>query len=50
MIPASSFRRRPESSRLNNSREAEQPIDFVRYAESIANWIPACAGTTGVLK
>jgi len=44
-MASSSIRR--ESSRLNNTREAGQPISFVRYAELLTDWIPACAGMTG---
>ena len=47
MNSTSSFPRRRESSRLNNTREAGQPIGFVRYAELLMNGIPACAGMTG---
>ncbi len=50
MIFISSFRRRPESSKLNSARVAEQMICFVRYAEYLTDWIPACAGMTGVMR
>jgi hypothetical protein len=42
---ASSFIR-PESSRLNRSREARPNPGFVRYAACLNCWIPACAGMT----
>jgi len=41
-----SFRRRPESSQLNESRVAERNSCFVRYTESLTCWIPAYAGMT----
>jgi hypothetical protein len=41
-----SFPRRRESSRLNKSSAAGQLLDFVRYAELLTDWIPACAGMT----
>ncbi len=44
---ACSFIRR-EPSRLNNAREAGQPIGSVRRAELLTDWIPACAGMTGI--
>jgi hypothetical protein len=47
MISTSSFPRRRESSKLNIIREAGRPMGFVRYAELLTNWIPACAGMTG---
>ncbi len=42
-----SFPRRRESSQLNKPRVAGQSFGFVRYAEYLSNWIPACAGMTG---
>ena len=50
MISTSSFLRRRESRKLNNTREAEQLFGFLRSVELLTNWIPACTGMTGVVK
>jgi len=40
------IRRRPESSQTKNPHAAGRIFGFVRYAELLNRWIPACAGMT----
>ena len=45
-VPLAKTGGRPESSQIKNPRMAGQAFGFVRYAELLNHWIPACAGMT----